>query len=276
MAGKAAKAAAPAKAAKAASPAKSAGAAKAAAPAKAGAAKSPGAGGKPGAPGAKAGAAKAGAAKAGAAHKPGGDDDDGPDGRKKGDDGKTSTGVSTGGGAVAVDKNFKIWEKALPPIATPVPGVTIKIDPSLSASVGAAISTSNGDRTYAASVTGSISVGLHGGMPKVATAYIAGGANASGSLTVTFGKNGKPKLVRGAVDVEMDATIGLDIVKPIPDWSHELGSCDLFSFVGFEWKPGGVTKRGDFQLGKTPKKALDKMKKKIDWAKDQLEKLPFI
>jgi len=183
--------------------------------------------------------------------------------------GGVSGGVDADG--VHVERNFEIWDTELPPISV-CPGIFIQIEPSLSAQCGARVGSS--ERTYHGSVTGSIDVGLHGGVPKVASVYLKGGATATGKLTLVFDKHGA-KSVEGRIDVDMSATVGLDIHDPIPNWDYELGSCRMFSFVGFKWEHGKVKSKGDFQLGPKPQKAFDKMNDKIKWAKHKLDQLTF-
>lgn len=165
---------------------------------------------------------------------------------------------------------YTIWDRALPPVPTGIPGVFWTFQPSVkvAAKGGADWGGDNAGSVHAAvSVTGAFGVGITGGAPGVAEVYgvLQPGVSGSG----TFRASDDTWSLDVGMALNLAGKIGVKLGGGIVDYAFQLFNLELIKFTGINWDQDGFhPEKFGLAWGKDIQDILDSINAIIEKAKE--------
>lgn len=165
---------------------------------------------------------------------------------------------------------YTIWDKALPPIPTPIPGVFWMMEPGVKVSAKGGANW-GGEDAGALSATveigGSFGVGITGGAPNVAELYAVLEPGISGSGT--FKKSNDAWELDVGAALKLGGKIGVKLGGGILDYAFQLFELELVKFTGINWDQDGFhPEKFGLAWGKDIQAILDSINAIIEKAKN--------
>ena len=159
---------------------------------------------------------------------------------RDGDGSKFTMGMQFSKDGFEKSYEYTIWDKALPPVPTPIPGVFWMFEPGVKVSAKGGANWGGEDAgsvSASIEVSGTFGVGITGGAPNVAELYAVLEPGISGSGT--FRKsNDKWSLDVGAA-LKLGGKIGVKLGGGILDYAFQLFELELVKFTGINWDQDG-------------------------------------
>jgi hypothetical protein len=168
-----------------------------------------------------------------------------------------------------LEKSYEwtFWDKSYSwPIGA---GINFILKPAVKAAVKGKINYAGedkGDAQAALEVSGSLGVGISGGLPNVAELYTVLEPSISGSGEFTKKKSGDSEVKLGAF-VKVAGKIGVSLAGGIVDYAFQLFEAELLQIAGVSWKNGKLASSGVFKAGKDIEAIVNACKAIIEKAK---------
>lgn len=189
---------------------------------------------------------------------------------RDGDGSKFTMGMQFSKDGFEKSYEYTIWDKALPPVPTPIPGVFWMFEPGVKVSAKGGANWGGEDAGSVAAtveVSGSFGVGITGGAPGVAELYavLEPGISGSGSFKKS---SDKWSLDVGAA-LKLGGKIGVKLGGGILDYAFQLFELELVKFTGISWDQDGFhPDKFGLAWGKDIQDILDSINAIIQKAKD--------
>jgi hypothetical protein len=156
--------------------------------------------------------------------------------------GDRAVGYSTAdGGTLEAGRELEIARIGPPkPPPTPipaVPGLFVTASGGVKGRVGAAISgltTGSTERTYSATLSGALAVGIEYGVPGVASLYLRAGPVLTGGAQLKCDSAGVKQFTFDAT-LNAELRVGVEAGSGTFDYNYLLGRCNILRLVGVEW-----------------------------------------